>query len=53
MSISEAQKVSVREILEAFADRSAIEQVFHNVKEVWGAGQQWVDTFGRTPGCGV
>ena len=35
-------EVSVREILEAFADRSAIEQVFHDVKEVWGAGQQQV-----------
>jgi hypothetical protein len=31
---------SVREILEAFADRAAIEQDFHDVKEVWGAGQQ-------------
>lgn len=31
---------SVREILEAFADRAAIEQVFHDVKEVWGGGQQ-------------
>jgi DDE superfamily endonuclease len=30
----------VQEILEAFADRSAIEQVFHDVKEVWGAGKQ-------------
>ncbi len=33
---------SVREILEAFADRGAIEQVFHDVKEVWGSGQQQV-----------
>ena len=31
---------SVAEILEAVADRSAIEQVFHDVKEVHGAGQQ-------------
>jgi hypothetical protein len=28
------------EIIEAFADRAAIEQDFHDVKEVWGAGQQ-------------
>lgn len=28
------------EIVEAFADRAAIEQVFHDVKEVWGGGQQ-------------
>jgi hypothetical protein len=33
-------EASVREILEAFADRSAIEQVFHDIKEVWGAGKQ-------------
>jgi hypothetical protein len=29
-------------ILAAMADRGAIEQVFHDVKEVWGAGQQQV-----------
>ena len=33
---------SVMEILEAFADRSTIEQDFHDIKEVWGAGQQQV-----------
>ena len=33
---------SVSEILEAYADRAAIEQVFHDVKEVWGSGQQQV-----------
>jgi hypothetical protein len=32
----------VKEIIETFADRSAIEQVFHDVKEVWGSGQQQV-----------
>lgn len=31
-----------REIIEAFADRASIEQDFHDVKEVWGAGQQQV-----------
>lgn len=31
---------TVVEILEAFADRATIEQDFHDVKEVWGAGQQ-------------
>jgi hypothetical protein len=31
---------SVADILEAVADRSAIEQVFHDVKEVHGAGEQ-------------
>jgi hypothetical protein len=33
-------EIGVREILETFADRASIEQVFHDVKEVWGAGQQ-------------
>jgi hypothetical protein len=33
---------SVVEILEAFADRATIEQDFHDVKEVWGPGQQQV-----------
>ena len=32
----------VREIVEAFANRSTIEQVFHDVKEVWGSGEQQV-----------
>lgn len=35
---------SVVEILEAFADRASIEQDFHDVKEVWGSGQQQVRT---------
>jgi hypothetical protein len=30
------------QIIETFADRAAIEQDFHDVKEVWGAGQQQV-----------
>jgi hypothetical protein len=33
---------TVAEILEAFADRATIEQDFHDVKEVWGSGQQQV-----------
>lgn len=33
---------TVREILETFADRATIEQDFHDIKEVWGAGQQQV-----------
>lgn len=33
-------EASVADILEAVADRGAIEQVFHDVKEVHGAGQQ-------------
>jgi len=33
---------TAQEIIEAFADRATIEQDFHDVKEVWGAGQQQV-----------
>jgi DDE superfamily endonuclease len=33
---------SAQEVLEAFADRATIEQDFHDVKEVWGSGQQQV-----------
>ncbi len=35
-------QVSTVDILETFADRAAIEQVFHDIKEVEGAGQQQV-----------
>jgi hypothetical protein len=34
--------VTVAAILETMADRGAIEQMFKDVKEVWGAGQQQV-----------
>ena len=37
-----APHATPREIIEAFGDRAAIEQDFHDVKEVWGAGQQQV-----------
>ena len=39
------------EILEAFADRASIEQDFHDVKEVWGAGQQQVRDVWANVGC--
>ena len=35
-------EVTAVEILEAMADRNAQEQVFKDVKEIWGAGQQQV-----------
>jgi hypothetical protein len=35
-------EATVVEIIEAFADRATIEQDFHDIKEVWGAGQQQV-----------
>lgn len=42
---------SVREIIEAFADRAGIEQVFHDVKEVWGSGQQQVRNLWTNIAC--
>jgi hypothetical protein len=33
-------EATVEQILEAYADRAALEQVFHDIKEVHGAGQQ-------------
>ncbi len=42
---------SVEAILECFADRSAIEQVFHDIKEVWGAGQQQVRNLFTNVAC--
>jgi hypothetical protein len=42
---------TTRQILECYADRSAIEQVFHDIKEVWGAGEQQVRNLWRNIGC--
>jgi len=42
---------AARQILECYSDRSSIEQVFHDVKEVWGAGQQQVRNVWRNIGC--
>jgi hypothetical protein len=41
----------VRDILEAAAARWAIEEHFHDVKEVWGAGQQQVRKVWSSIGC--
>lgn len=41
----------VREILETVAARWAIEEHFHDVKEVWGAGQQQVRNIWSNMGC--
>jgi hypothetical protein len=41
---------TVEEILEAVADRAAIEQNFHDLKEVHGAGQQQVRNYWACPG---
>jgi hypothetical protein len=40
--LSTDPNATAAEIIEAFADRATIEQDFHDVKEVWGAGQQQV-----------
>jgi len=42
---------SVRDILEAVAARWAIEEHFHDIKEVWGAGQQQVRNVWSNIGC--
>lgn len=44
-------EMDVREILETVADRWAIEEHFHDVKEVWGAGQQQVRNVWSNVGC--
>jgi hypothetical protein len=41
----------VRDILEAAAARWALEEHFHDVKEVWGAGQQQVRNVWSNVGC--
>ena len=41
----------VRDILEAVASRWALEEHFHDVKEVWGAGQQQVRNVWSNMGC--
>lgn len=42
---------SVIEVLEAVAARWALEEHFHDVKEVWGAGQQQVRNVWSNIGC--
>ena len=44
-------RATAGEILEAAADRGAIEQSFKDVKEVWGAGQQQVRNVWASVGC--
>jgi hypothetical protein len=41
----------VRDILEAVAARWAMEEHFHDDKEVWGAGQQQVRNVWSNIGC--
>ncbi len=44
-------QVEVRDILETVAARWAIEEHFHDVKEIWGAGQQQVRNIWSNIGC--
>jgi hypothetical protein len=44
-------EIEAREILETVAARWAIEELFHDVKEVWGAGQQQVRNIWSNIGC--
>jgi SRSO17 transposase len=44
-------QASVVDILEAVADRGALEQTFKDIKEVWGAGQQQVCNVHSNAGC--
>lgn len=43
--------MSVDAILQAVSDRWAIEEHFHDVKEIWGAGQQQVRNVWSNIGC--
>ena len=49
--ISTDTELNVREILEAVADRWSIEESFHDLKEVWGGGQQQVRNIWSSIGC--
>ena len=42
---------SVRDILETVGDRWALEEHFHDVKEIWGAGQQQVRNVWSNVAC--
>jgi hypothetical protein len=44
-------QASAEEVLEAAADRNALEQTNKDVKEVWGAGQQQVRNIHSNEGC--
>src|SRR5262249_4516795 len=44
-------EASAAEVLEAMADRGALEQTNKDVKEVWGAGQQQVRNLHSNIGC--
>jgi hypothetical protein len=49
--LSTDPSMSPEEILEAVSDRWATEEHFHDVKEIWGVGQQQVHKLWSTIGC--
>lgn len=49
--VSTDTTMSVDAILQTVSDRWAIEEQFHDVKEVWGAGQQQVRNLWSNIGC--
>ena len=49
--LSTKAEATAAEVLEAAADRDALEQGFKAVKEVWGAGQQQVRNIDSSEGC--
>ncbi len=49
--LSTDAEMSVETILETVADRWAIEEHFHDVKEIWGAGEQQVRNLWSNIGC--
>ena len=44
-------QASPEEVLEAVADRGAIEQAFEDVKEEWGRGSSWCASCTATRGA--
>jgi hypothetical protein len=49
--MSSDPSMSVEAMLEAVSDRWAIEEQFHDVKEIWGAGEQQVRNLWSNIGC--
>jgi hypothetical protein len=49
--LSTDTEMSVELILKTVADRWAIEEHFHDVKEIWGAGEQQVRNVWSSTGC--
>ncbi|XZE55530.1 hypothetical protein SH139x_001542 [Planctomycetaceae bacterium SH139] len=44
-------EMTAEAILKIVSDRGSIEELFHDVKEIWGAGQQQVRNLYSIIGC--